>query len=129
MMVEPFVVNDAWPLEFNVDAITLGCRRGHDQKRRIDVTDVPNAMRLPRRHLQRVARRKSKQMVAELDLQLAIEHEEDLSRPGMVVQDFARTRRDPFLNDTEIRPLQEAPAVANLAPVIVLCCLDVMDHG
>src|SRR3954464_8049115 len=47
----------------------------------------------------------------------------------MVVQYFAGAGRDALLNDAEIGAFQEAPAVANLAPTVVLGGFDVFDHG
>jgi hypothetical protein len=84
---------------FNVNAITLGCRRRHHEEGHLRVSDVANAMKITRRHLERIPRRELKGVVTKLDLKLTGEHVEKLARPSMEMCDLARAWGDSFLND------------------------------
>jgi hypothetical protein len=85
-------------------------------------------MRLTGFDLQTVAGSEAEHLGPDLHFELAVEHEEQL--PGLAVQvlHFALTRSDALLDHAEVRPIEQAPTVARLAPGVVLCCLSVLDH-
>jgi hypothetical protein len=67
--------------------------------------------------------------IVHLDLQMPAEYEEQLTCSLVVMPHLSRARWNSFLDDAQIGTVDQTPAIANIAPPIVLGVLDVLDHS
>src|ERR1700733_9880792 len=110
-------------------AIARRCGGRDDEEDDILCRTIAEAVFKVRRHMNALSGSEAYRVAGEFERRSAREHIEELACAGVKVSDLSGTRRHTFLNDAEIRALQEMPTVADGSPGVVFGGRPINWHG